>query len=529
MQRSIHHRGGASHLFLAVALASVAFLAGRGAEARSLDSLDPKLRTEVVDTGRKYFDEAVDKWVGRKEFRTVLDKVAAAGVDPLKDLGFLRELLYQARDFEDDLASKEWQKKNAITFVANPPYNNLLSDLTRFTYVVPPTYSTTTMKKPPLGMRLPPLPLLFVLHEKDDDKGSTTKTHAGEEALRRWWPKDAFPSIYDGWLMLAPSAPRAKFVEEDGTLRKEFTIEVFASFWKRYHVDFDRVVLDGADAALAMAAAQPVFFAGLIVRGGKFGPATVKNFASVPIYLVGDAATMKEALVAAGHPNVTEGPASGLPDWLGKLRRTPPKKFTWTMAKPDQLLAHWISIDTPDPGASEHTLAVEVDAEKNRVTVEAKGILELTTFLNDEILDLDKEVELVINGHSEKKEKLERKFDQTLDKEPIRIRRSMYLGWLFPSVLPKISVRAPESKAPDGEAGKPAPAAPSSVAPADPETEERAQKLWQKATEAEAASDIPEAKRLYGKVVELGNTTLKEKAETKLKELEAKPGGETPK
>jgi hypothetical protein len=298
---------------------------------------------------------------------------------------------------------------------------------------------------------------------------------------------------------------------------------VFAEFWKPHHVDFERVVLDGSDAALAMAAAQPVFFAGLILRGGKVDPDTVKNFAPLPVYVAGDP-KLKEALTAAGHPNVTAGPASGLPEWLAKLpRRKIPAEFTWKMRKPDQLLAHWVSIE-PDPAVGERTLLVKSDIVTNQIRIEASGIQELTVFLNDAIVDLDREVELIVNGHTEKKQKLDRSFDQLLDKDPISIRRSLYLGWLFPAVLGKITVRPPETKPAEGT--KPgdttAPDAPPGEAKVDEITEERAQNYWTKAAELEAAGNFAEAKTWYAKVASLGNTSLKTKAEEKVKELDGK-------
>ena len=61
-------------------------------------------------------------------------------------------------------------------------------------------------------------------------------------------------------------------------------------------------------------------------------------------------------------------------------------------------------------------------------------------------------------------------------------------------------------------------------APADASTEEKAQKYWTRASDAETAGDLATAKDLYTKLVALGNTSLKGKAEAKLKELDGKSG-----
>jgi hypothetical protein len=526
MRIPLHRRAGATLLLAAVAHCGVTASAER-AEAKSLDSLDPKLKAEVSEKGRAYFEDQNDRWRGRKELKAAFEKATSAGTNPLQDLELLRDVLYQARGFSDDFANREWQKLNDVDFAKSGPYNTVTSERMRFTYMLPTAYPAhAVLKAKPEKLRPKPLPLLFVFHESQDDKQGG---RAGEEVLKRRWPKDDFPSVYQGWMMLAPTAPRGNFVLDDGTTRQDLTREVFSVFWKSYHVDFDRVVLDGSDAALAMAAATPVFFSGLILRGGKVDPAVVRNYASLPVYVTGDA-KLKEQLEAAGHKNVTAGQPAGLADWLAKLpAKTRPTEFAWTMAKSDQGLAHWVSIETADPTASERSLAVKVDREKGQIRIDAKGVDEIAVFLNDQIVDLDKEVEVVVNGHVERKQKLERSFDQLLDKEPISIRKSLYLGWLFPAMLPKISVRPPEDGAPANGGAKPAegattpPTAPAGAA--DAATEDKAQKYWTKASDAETAGDLATAKDLYTKLVALGNTTLKEKAEAKLKELNGRSSG----
>jgi hypothetical protein len=127
------------------------------------------------------------------------------------------------------------------------------------------------------------------------------------------------------------------------------------------------------------------------------------------------------------------------------------------MKRPDQVLAHWVSIDVPAQ-EGERSLAVKVDPDQNRIHADTKGIEELTVFLNDEIVNLDREVEVVVNGHVARKERLERGFDQLLDKEPIRIRRALYLGWLFPAQIAKI-VLGPDGVPLPPPAGDPPPGA----------------------------------------------------------------------
>jgi len=48
---------------------------------------------------------------------------------------------------------------------------------------------------------------------------------------------------------------------------------VLNQFWQRYHVDFDRIVADGSQEALAVAALFPNIFAGLVLRDAEVDPA----------------------------------------------------------------------------------------------------------------------------------------------------------------------------------------------------------------------------------------------------------------
>jgi hypothetical protein len=117
-----------------------------------------------------------------------------------------------------------------------------------------------------------------------------------------------------------------------------------------------------------------------------------------------------------------------------------------------------------------------------------------------------------------------------LDREPLRIRKSMYLGWLFPVAVWAIQVKPPKEAAspkPPGEGdGKKPENGGASVPPeeVDPALEQRAKNLWKKAEEAEAAGEREKAKTLYREISTMGPTSLQEKADEKLKALETKGG-----
>ena len=141
--------------------------------------------------------------------------------------------------------------------------------------------------------------------------------------LKRRFDRKAFKAIVDSWILLAPVATRARFVEDDGKPNLDRLRIPLSELWKRYDIDFQRVVLDGGSDALAIAASQAFLFAGLVVRGDNATlktPELARNFAHVPVYVVGteDGATAKGLLAGRlpeGPPDDgTGGRARGVAD-----------------------------------------------------------------------------------------------------------------------------------------------------------------------------------------------------------------------
>jgi hypothetical protein len=510
----------------AAAAALAVLLAAGAAHAKPRRDLDAKQAAEFFKRARAFFDPQKDLWKSKKDLREYVDTVAATGTDVRKDLKCLSAILYQGRNFLESFSDKDWRTANDVKdFDEKGPYKSVFSERLRFTFVLPTKYpKPADFDKP--QRQFSPFPLLFSLHEEKDFKPDP-KWHTGAAVLQRRYPKADFATLYQDWLMFAPVASKAQFTEPDGSIRSDFVTVPLAHFWRRYHVDFNRIVLDGADAAFSLAAAQPNFFAGIVLWGGKVDPELVKNFAPVPVYVVGDEA-LEKALKDAGHPSVTRGDAAGIPGWIGDKTRTQPEAFHWNMKRPaDQQQAYWVSILSADtsPGV-ERTLDVKVDRPGNKVEITAKGITEIAVYLNDEILNLDDEVEVVVNGKSVHKEKLARNFDDLLPtKDPMKIQKSLYLGWLYPAQIQRIVVPSPEAppapadgtstSTPPGEGEAPPPEA-------SGEDEQKAEKYWEKALEKEAAGDLEGAKALLNRILALGPNAKKADAEKKLAELAPK-------
>ncbi len=424
---------------------------------------DPKAYEELALAARSYFDLEDEHWRGRTAFIAQLEAQAAEKRFFLKDMEALRWLVYQGRSFRPAMTDRKWHRLMGIT-EAKPlggTLHYIKSNDLSITYSIPRKYP----KPKDLRSKYPrqdPLPLLLTLHDRSD---YADKNPGKSLMKRRYGDKKIWEAIYKEWLVLAPMAPAGKFVTAQGQPRAEVFQNPFSVFWKHYHVDFDRVILDGNENALTMAGSMPIFFAGIVLRGkwklSDVQKAMVKNFASVPVYVV-DNPDLAKSIEAAGHPNVTKGIAnSTLLKWMGKQVRKVPLDIDWNAARPDQALPYWVNLDGANWNAPKRTLKVSVvdtEDDPNTINVTALGIDTFTLFLNDDIVDLDRKVRVVVNGHTEHDKIVEiqdqriaalgRDFDFLFNRDPLVIRSSMYFGWLTPSRIVRIPVRKAEIKKP---------------------------------------------------------------------------------
>ena len=331
-------------------------LAGVAWAGGVFETLDAKTQKQLAETARAYFDPEIEfVWQPRKAFRSALEDVQQrTGHDALVDISFLREIVYQGRHFLPRFSDKQWQRENEIIELEKTEglYFNVVSERYRFSYTTPRKYpNDRAFAKIP---RPDPFPLLLSIHEEPDNG----EKYPGGAALKRRYPKANFGDLYDHWLTVAPVAARAKFLE-DGAIRHRFLTGVLTNFWRRYHVDFDRIVVDGGAPAAAMAAAFPHVFAGLVLRPGQsIDLDVVANYASVPVFVAGDEDLARE-LEQAGHPDVSVGDDAALRTWLSERRRRTATRFAWRWKRPDHQSAHWVYLTQVDAEAPQVGLAVE--------------------------------------------------------------------------------------------------------------------------------------------------------------------------
>ena len=561
-----HHRAARpAFLGAGATLALLCALAARasGEEKPRTRALAPPERVQVVTALKAYLDPDADFLKTRPALTTALSGLK--GYELLAD-DQLSGLVYQARAFPQPPFAKRHLPKNAdyhesgtmVSFTADVENSRL-----RLTLVLPKSYVPPADPKKPVDK--PPTPVIVTLHEEQDSQGAkgTIIKFPGEEVVkRRYDPAGPSKAVLDEWAVLAPVVPKAKWIADPtAPITIGPILEPLRAVWERYHVDFDRFVLDGGSEALTFAAARPHFFAGVIVRGdaADVAPDLVKNLAGMSVYVIGTAASAaSKTLVANGHPTdrVKVGGAEGLADWLKTVRRVPPKSFHWTMKDPGMVLAYWIEITSAESTGTP-TMDVEmVDTpeDPNTIRIRSKGVRGIAMLLNDRVVDLDRDVRIVINkkplasaqvheGNETKVVKLPAKFARSVDTafiaKPLEVRKNLAYGMLYAVILDGIQIpgddpgdaeppAAPEGKPPEGSK-PPEPGAAPGAPPAAPEPtaspeeiEANAKQKFEKAQNYEKEGDIPSAMRVYKKIVELGASSFKERAEAKLKELEAK-------
>jgi len=500
-----------------LSLSLLALLALPGSLRAEDKPLDPKLRVELIKALRSYLQLDVDPYAGREATRSVLTKIeTGGGPKVLARMDLLRELTDQGRDFEKDYRDRKWQKLEANTEVSDGKYAVSVSrpDKLRLAFSAPKGYAEAALAKLP---RVDPFPTLVTLIEEKDYSG---KKFPGEEAIARRY--SAFKELFEKWLVLAPVAVRGNYVD-DGNVRQLFYTAQLKDFYQRFHLDFERIVLDGDTSnATTIVAAQPFMYAGLVVRRPLTGepvvdPDTVVNYAHVPIYVMGCPVTEK-ALKDAGHPSVTLGDEAGLMAWLGQRKRVIPKTFSWRLKTAQQVFANWLIL-TPDWNVEKRTVDVTVldtAEDPNTIRIQATGVLDLTALLNDDLVALDKDVRMVVNGKELFKGKLERTLERLYDKDPVEAREAIFFSLLFTTITKQFFAPPP--------AAAPSTPTPGPAVVADPEKEAKARSWLEKAEGFVTDGNTEKAVQILERLVsELGETSVAVTASARLAELKAAP------
>lgn len=500
-----------------------------GGTALPTDPKDRKSLKDLVSAARTYFDLLEDAWVGRKPFLAELEALAKKKQYPLADPPFLRWLVDQSRSFEPQMDDSKWYKANELAYTDHNKFHGFeLKSRDLWVHVRPPDSYPKRNKDFESYERPGPWPLVFSMHGKD-----RAGDGAGRELVAARWSKDLAPDIQKDWLIAVPIAAAAAY-SENGKIRAERVLLPLVRVYQSYHVDFDRIILDGGQDALLWLTGSPWLFAGAVLREGALDTpklqACVTNFHAVPLYVV-DQPALAKALRDAGHPNVTEGKAADAPAWMAQQRRQEPKSFDWVLRENDQQLAWFVNVDQAlwdEDERSMHVEIVDTADHPNTVKITAKGMSELSIFLGDNLVDLDRPVRIVINGVLVKDEGLQldermavvkRDFDAMFQRRggqnPMDVRKDRYYGWLRSAYFVRIPVPAPAEATTEGAAG----GAEASAGPTATEKQVAdAARLLGKAKDMKD-SNPDRAKDLLQKILEMPETPSHEEARKLLEEL----------
>ena len=415
---------------------------------------------------RAYLDPDGDFLKARTALESAVAALRAEGHEPLARMDALRASVHRARAFPEPPFAQRHLSRRA-EFHEDGPLVSLSADLEevrlRLTLRLPASYG------PPADVegrrRRSPTPLIVTLHEEQDTvgpKGIPIKFPGEAVLARRFDPAGISKAVLEEWAVLAPFVPRGKWILDPAAISFQPVLDPLRAVWERYDVDFERIVIDGGADALTFAAARPHVFAGVIVRGDApdLDPALVRNLAGMPVYVVGTAESASARTLAAnGHPaaRVLIGGPDGLAPWLETVRRTTPKSFHWTMKDAGMKLAHWVQITSAEP-AGTPTMDVEVvdtESDPNTILLTTTGVRGVAVLLNDDVVDLDRDVRIRVNGTSVRSAqssafhaepflrlpaRLPRSFGVMFATRPLDVRKNLAYGMLFSTILDGIEI-----------------------------------------------------------------------------------------
>ncbi len=251
--------------------------------------------------------------------------------------------------------------------------------------------------------------------------------------------------------------------EADEQRRIAFMWESFAEVLLNHNVDRARVYLDaGRNAcgfALRFMTMFPDRFAAAVLRApSEVDDIRLGSLHGLPILLLRTpaTATVVDALKARldeVSPNTAavldatdEYPHKAMTpqieQWLqGKRRDMVPDKVVIEPNHDKYNRAYWVDIDVADQlltAAADEKPRLEVQADRaaNRITVKATGVERFILYLNDDLVDLDKEFTVVVNDKAFA-EKKTRSFDEMRERMITRNDWDVLFPVMFSTVVPK--------------------------------------------------------------------------------------------
>jgi hypothetical protein len=261
---------------------------------------------------------------------------------------------------------------------------------------------------------------------------------AGDQYLDKAFKDEGFREKY---VLLAPTLAQGESWFSDAGQIKAIAI-VLKNALEDFNVDMNRIFFDGTaesgEDSLRLAASFSDILAGVICRSATPKDVTAVNFRNLPVFLAhgdGDpkanAETIKKFVEqlqslkydvtdqkVAGHDH---GPcAEATPQilaWMDTKHRTVSvPEIQWSVPERKFGRAYWLQINRMETGKDVLAqFTAKADREKNRIEITSTNVYEFRVMLNDEIVDLDKPLEILVNGEQAFSGKKERSLRHALD------------------------------------------------------------------------------------------------------------------
>jgi len=183
---------------------------------------------------------------------------------------------------------------------------------------------------------------------------------------------------------------------------------------QRFAVDADRVHLvglgEGAALALAVGNHRADRFAGIVADVGERdlldGRPGAANFRTLPTYFTSPSTAALEFVGAVTREGYDNGwtsnswTAGGPWQWMRAHPRDPaPAGVTVKPGISFPTRVHWIKIDS---NSRDTEARASIDRAAGKITIEARGASSVTLLLNDSLVDLDRALEVVLNGEKKR-------------------------------------------------------------------------------------------------------------------------------
>jgi len=296
-----------------------------------------------------------------------------------------------------------------------------------------------------------PLPVIVALKPVLSLSGEALEHKVAEMATA------AYGSLLETHIVLVPLGPAiknnktAESAEVEGTWFTEGGQVTFFTalrvLLEQVRFDRSRLFLDGwGDSgldAVRLASSFPSWFGGVINRSGETGGPDVlyENLTGIPVlYIDGkteargaDLEALKARTDLHSEISVLSEPGSalapsadvskGLADWLGKSRKDlAPAVIHYRFGNLNYQAVHWlratdtrVRVNAKPSDKDFPRIEAHVDKGGNKITLETVNVPSLYVFLNDAIVDLDKEIVIEVNGKQMFKGKVKRSLAYLLE------------------------------------------------------------------------------------------------------------------